>query len=109
MPRLPLFDGVGLPNIPNPSLPETLIPNETHSTCLGVPLFFLSSIPHQSFLLPAYPTHVPSRLQKIPTYRHKSQTSTLDSISYFKGPQNSLSFRIITSSLKVLFGGRGMD
>jgi hypothetical protein len=31
-----------------------------HSTCLGVPLFFLPkpSIPHQSFLLPACPTHV---------------------------------------------------
>ncbi len=68
--------------------PKSLIKN---STCLGVPLFILfkSSIPHQSFLLPACPTHVPSHLQNIPTYRHNCQTSV--------------------SSFKILFGGRGMD
>ncbi len=79
LPRLPLFDGVGSLKFPNPSLPETLIPNET-LYLLGSS--FISSCPSfdpSSVLLPSclpYARTFPS--PEKPSSSHKSQTTTPD-------------------------------
>jgi hypothetical protein len=67
-----------------------------HSTCLEVPLFLpvQVSIPHQSFFLPACPTHVLSHLQK--NHLHRTKVKQRLPISHFA---------LIASSFEVWIEG----
>jgi hypothetical protein len=91
LPRLPLFDGVGSPNIPNPHFlkPWSQI---KHSIACEVPFIIPIQVLDPSSVLPpsclSYARTFPSL--ENPTWSHKIQTTTHDSISLYKGHKLSL-------------------
>jgi hypothetical protein len=80
---------VGSPKFPKPALSETLIPKKKTLYLLGSSFIHPVQVLDPSSVIP--PSCLPYarifHLQNIPTYRHKSQTPTPDSISLYQGPR----------------------
>ncbi len=106
LPRLPLFDGVGSPKFPNPSLPETLIPNKTLYLLVKFLYFFLSKfrslISAYSFLL-ALRTYLP--ISKTIFIAQKSNNDSRFHIIKQRATNCLSHFALIASSFEVWIEG----
>ncbi len=108
--QLPLFDGVGSPKFPKPSLPDTLIKNK--NTLLACELLYSSypsprSLISPSSILLALRTYLP--VQKIQFERTKVKHRLPIQYHYSEGHKSSLSLSHYCQLILVLFGGWVMD